>query len=206
MAIGVPSAFVTDWFTLTSPALTYPIEIPDRRIISRIVAIAIAGTPTIDLYSRLLKGSAVNITRILNAGNGKTQIRFESAFPVRISDPVTVATNTVSGYNVNHRVTQIIDECNIITDQDYSADGTGGTGVFDVTAIHSVYEPELYRVAETLTIASNKIEAFPDRVFVNQDPKGLYPGKSNKKPIYAVFSGFGTYRIAITHSAPEMIG
>lgn len=200
MSAGVPFTITTPLITIGSGGDITQVKVPRRGTIVRMAVTSSIATPTVDVYNRAFVNTSGNIAAITNDGNTKTQLRMAADFLVRVGDLITVATNTVSGYNTTHRVTRVIDSTHFVTDQTYTADGASGTAVLAISST----EQSLYHVMEQLTLVANKLEVFCDRPYINQDP--LNTKIAGNVPLYFKCSAAGTYRISLTIMAPETVG
>jgi hypothetical protein len=180
----------------------FPLDFPGRGMIHKVACTHEAGSAfTLDLYSRLFTGVAVNLHKIRSSGGGSpTCVLWCKTAPlVKVNDQIVVASS--SAYNGNHLVTAITNDDSgqgvlITTATTYTgADGIGGTATPTVEAAHYA----AYRVIKQLSGTANVL--FPDTAvenpavpFVNQDPR---PAGSVVRRIYAKFSATGTYRLVL---------
>lgn len=172
------------------------IEFPSRSVISRVV---VTGPTSFNLtvYNRNIAPAAVDLARIGSDADGQAVLSpaavIRSYF--RVGDTVTVADNSVAGYNTNHVITAINaagDE--ITTDQAYTAGGAGGTVVPALTTA----EKKLFEIIAQ-TAASGGVAApaiTKDIVFVNQDSE-YEINKWRYGKLYLLLSANGDYRVAI---------
>ena len=119
-----------------------------------------------------------------------------SPFAVKIGDVITVSGSPVSGYNTQHRVTQIIDGKTIVTGQAYTADAvpTSATGLSAQITIPTA-EQILYTFA-TMTGASGSAVITPAMDYMNLDP--LLNGNNGiNRVLYVQFSAVDTYKLVI---------
>ena len=173
-------------------ALSYP----GRCTLDYITIILIGGgTVTADLFSRAFASPlvAVPVYLITNDGNGYCYVEMNpnSALACKVGDVVVVASSPTSGYNTSHRVLEVVDDFNIVTDQSWTADAVGGTAQVQIPSA----EQELYRVFATITGAS-PLHANLDITFKNQD---ALPNRNigvNRK-LYVKLAATGTYCIAV---------
>ena len=175
------------------------IRLPNRRRVTRFIVISSTATFTVDLYSRLFTGPAVNIRDITSGTGGKALITTLSSVKLAVGDAVTVASSSVGGYNTTHRVTSIVSATSVLTDQNFSAIGTGGT----ITLAIPSAEFPLYRLLAQLSGTSNLATYFDTTgfYFVDQEPRVKNFAGDLSSNLVLKFSATGTYRIAIT-SAP----
>lgn len=186
-----------------SGASIYPISCPNRAIISRIVVANTAGsgTATFTLYNRAFTSDVITMAGQGSHTNGKVVLRtdYPDVLPFDVGDTVTVASSSVTGYNTTHVITDRIDAYKVVTDQNYTADGIGGTVTL---AIPNVHKP-LYTIA-TATAVSGVATYEPAvwKALVNADalPKGMSV-KQNK--VYLDAGASGNYRAALTLLLPD---
>ena len=74
-------------------------------------------------------GSGFDIVSITESGTteGATVITTAAAHLRAINDKMLVAGNSVPEYNVLHSVVEVVSATQVLTDQSYTTDGTGGT-------------------------------------------------------------------------------
>lgn len=186
-----------------SGAAIYPISCPNRAILTKAVVIntAASGTATFTLYNRALTSAAVDLLAQKNDGNGKVLLvsSYPNALPFAIGDTVTVSGSDVVGYNASHIITARNSQYEVVTNQNYSALGTGGTATLAVPTI----DKELYKIASATAVAG--IAVFEGSSWValaNADalPKGQ-SAKTNQ--IYLDAGASGNYRASLTFVLPD---
>ena len=164
--------------------------------IRKIVITASVASATVGVFNRAFTTPTVDVLTIDDDGNGKCRLTLATPLAVNVGDLLTVAGNTVAGYNVaTHRVTWYsADDKTLITDKAYSALGTGGTVKLDIPAT----EQELYRVMPDMPVDSNVLVYVPTQgvVFFNQDPMEFHRS-SPRQLLYFRFSAAGTYRVTV---------
>lgn len=138
-----------------------------------------------------------NILAIKSDGSSPTEkalISFDEKHKLEVGDTITVANNGEAGYNTTHEVTEVVDLSSVVTDQNYSADGAGGSGVLAIPAT----EQPSYEVIPQTTIVDNVGE-------YSNDHGELFVYKGNDKgdlisqgKLFFKFGAVGTFKIAIT--------
>jgi hypothetical protein len=180
----------------------HEIPFPTRVSLTKLIVVSAAeASYDVDLYNRAFTADPVTIASITDDGEGETSIRFLAQHGLMVGDPFVVAGNSVAGYNTTHRVASVEDEYTVVTDQTYTADGTGGTGTLAITG----NEQELYRVLATKASASKVVSYISDEgtPFFNHDkPVG---GRQPRK-IYIKFEKADTYRVTLGAVSPEAQG
>lgn len=176
---------------------------PGRCELTRI-AIVRVGTGTIDVnvFNRLFVGSEHDILVITDDGNTKALITLNpdaaDMDDVRVGDIVTVAGSSVAGYNTQHRITSIADDKrSFITDQAYSADGTGGTVKLDIPSEEQAMNLVLPNIGGADSVLVIPPGSGDKAIYVNQDP---LPNANIgiKRKVYMQFGAVATYRVAIS--------
>ncbi len=115
--------------------------------------------------------------------------------PFAVGDRVVVASSDISGYNVNHRVIEVLSPTKILTDQTYTALGAGGTASLSMTTI----EKNLYKILDiTGTSGIGTFTTSVQAAAVNADPLPKGMSSRTTTPIYALVSAAGDYRFSIT--------
>lgn len=191
--------------TTAGPDEVVELDFPGRCDLTRISLVRVgAGNVKANVYNRKFVGATHAIIRIEDvAGGGVRIVLSDDAADfndVKVGDLVTVAGNSVGGYNVAHRVL-VIDSSTeprfIETDQAFTADGAGGTAKLDIPAL----EQELQRVIPEIDGASPQLiiptGTGDTATYVNQDP---LPNVNIgiKRKLYMKFEDAATYKIAIS--------
>jgi hypothetical protein len=189
--------------TTTGAEEIVALDFPGRCELTRVSIVRVGtGAIDVDVFNRKFVGDEHAVLAITDDGDTKALITLglDAAImdDVRVGDLVTVAGSSVGGYNVAHRITAIAeDKRSFVTDQAYSADGTGGTVKLDIP----VAEQELNRVLSNITGSDSVLTIPPGSgdkaVYVNQDP---LPNANIgvKRKIYFKFAAAATYRVAIS--------
>lgn len=194
--MGVPYEKEFDLGTLAGAGIV-AIDYPDRVLLTKIVITGPAAF-NLNVYNRLFVSDTEDILTILDDGNTKCEIRFVADIRglFKVDDEITVAGSSVGGYNTQHIVTSISgDGKTVVTDQAYSADGTGGTGKLDIQAA----EQPLYKVIDQVAAASN-LASWLDTAgapFVNLDPEPTLRQGMHRRKLYLGLSAAGTYRAVV---------
>lgn len=85
------------------------------------------GTQRCLIRKRRVINAAHTIMDIVDAhGTGFCLITTAAPHGLNTTDTITVANNSIAGYNVNHGITQTPTVTTLETDVPYSADGFGG--------------------------------------------------------------------------------
>lgn len=186
-----------------SGSAIYPISCPNRAILTKVVVLNTAGSgsATFILYNRAFTSSAIDLLAQKDDGNGKVLLvsSYPDALPFGVGDSVTVASSSVTGYNTTHRITARNNQYEVVTDQNYSALGSGGTATL---AIPNAEKP-LYKIA-TATASSGVAvyEASVWNAVASADPQALGQSvKTNK--LYLDAGASGSYRASLTFLLPE---
>lgn len=173
------------------------IDYPDRVSLTKIV---VTG-PTafnVNVYNRLFVSDTETILTVVDDGNTKCEIRFLSDIRglFKVGDTITVAGNTIGGYNTEHVVTVIsADGLTVVTAEAYSADGTGGTGKLN---IQSADQPR-YRVITQFAASSGLASFFSTRgqTFINLDPEPPRRQGMHLRKLYIGVSAAGAYKATV---------
>lgn len=183
-------------------ALFMPIDFPGRGALTQLF-VSKTGAFTVAVYNRQMITAALAVNSITSDKAAELVTKINMAVPLaaKVGDPITVAGNTVVGYNTTHRITAISsDRKTIVTDQTWSADGTGGTAALAIPAA----EQALYKVLDAQTAAGNVVNYQNDdgKPYANADPKD-HDGSTHKRLLYLKFSATGTYRVVVGAILPE---
>jgi hypothetical protein len=185
----------------TAGAEIIEISYPDRVQITKIVVLGPASF-NLDVYNRAFTSDTEDIVAITDDGNTKCSIFFLADIrgKMKVNDEITVAANSVGGYNTQHIVTSISDDGRtVVTDQAYSADGTGGTGQLDIQST----EQPLYKVMDTVAASGGVAEYFDAHgvPFVNLDPEPPKRQGMHLRKLYLGVSAAGTYRATVNSTS-----
>ncbi len=195
--------------TTTQSDEVVELDFPGRCDLTRISLVRVgAGNVKANIYNRKFVGATHAVIRIeavdvAAPADGVRIVLLPGAADfndVKVGDLVTVAGNSVGGYNVAQRVLLIDPSTEprfIETDQLFTADGAGGTAKLDIPAL----EQELQRVIAEIDGASPRL-VIPTgtgdtATYVNQDP---LPNVNIgiKRKLYMKFEDAATYKIAIS--------
>lgn len=182
-------------FVVADATKVQAMDYPSRVGISKIrITGAKNGAYNVTVYTRAFSGAAAALKEILNTSIGKTALIFHEPHGAVVGDTITVASNTVVGYNVAHLVQEVIDDYTVVTDQTYTVDGFNGTGTPSIpSARYGNYEFAALKAADTDHVY--RYDEPHGTPFVNGDP---LTREAQTQKIYFLFSVTDTYRVTVT--------
>lgn len=203
--MGIPYEISNQLVTVASGSPIVAFNVPSRQQLEKLVVVGPTADFSVDVWNRAFTSDALDLLAVENDGNGKCRLLLAEPLSVRVGDPLTVAGNTVGGYNAVHRVVALLDnDMRIVTDQDFSLVGEGGTVQLDIGEA----EQELYRVLPRRDASGGVVSYFADGngpTLTCQDPT-KHQGSTFQRRVYLEFSAPGDYRVTLALRAPEYFG
>ena len=156
-----------------------PIPVPGRFFLQKLnICEAGGGAYNATLYSRPFVNPIVPLATITTQ-DGKAKLKFTYPHPFQVGDRLLVAGTSVSGYHTTHEVTGGVSELELVTDQDYSADATGGTAALtlEISRVRSVGGKTLltiptghiFKAGDQITVAGTTVGGYNTTHTVTKD-------------------------------------
>lgn len=146
-----------------------PIPIPGRMFLQKLNVAGSIAAYNAFLYNRGFGNPVTGIATITTAA-GKARLTFRYPHRFLIGDRLTVAGTTQAGYHVTHIITHMLSELEVVTDQNYIADATGGTATLIIGVLTSsslggklvltTDVDHVFKIGDTITVANHSVAGY----------------------------------------------